>query len=235
MRIKVPRKTEVGNVRSYFSGHYQCYGMNIQAVCDHHCRFLYFAVAAPGVTGDREAIHHCNLNDLIEALPLGTCVIGDNAYEPTERMVPIYGGLDRLDEDADNFNFYASQCRIRIEMAFGIMQMKWGILQRPLQSKLANVRWQAQAIARLHNFVINERLLRTDGVEEAPASTSNGPRYLPAVPHDDDGDAIDLNPLTSPVLRGYSELRERMLQRVKRLKLKRPAGNRIRRKKRKRD
>jgi hypothetical protein len=31
LRIKVPSKREVKNVRSFFSGHYQCYGVNIQA------------------------------------------------------------------------------------------------------------------------------------------------------------------------------------------------------------
>ncbi|CAB9497043.1 expressed unknown protein [Seminavis robusta] len=32
MRIRVPTKKETGNIRSFFSGHYQCYGVNIQAV-----------------------------------------------------------------------------------------------------------------------------------------------------------------------------------------------------------
>ena len=40
LRIKVPPKDKVKNVRSFFSGHYQCYGVNIQAVADHHCRFV---------------------------------------------------------------------------------------------------------------------------------------------------------------------------------------------------
>lgn len=35
LRIKVPSKDEVKNVKSFFSGHYQCYGVNVQAVADH--------------------------------------------------------------------------------------------------------------------------------------------------------------------------------------------------------
>jgi hypothetical protein len=31
LRIKVPSKVEVKNVKSFFSGHYQCYGVNVQA------------------------------------------------------------------------------------------------------------------------------------------------------------------------------------------------------------
>jgi hypothetical protein len=41
------------NVRSFFSGHYQCYGINIQAICDHHSRFTFFHVASPGSVNPR--------------------------------------------------------------------------------------------------------------------------------------------------------------------------------------
>jgi len=47
LQIMVPACSETGNVKSYFSGHYQTYGINIQAACDHKCRFVYAAVAAP--------------------------------------------------------------------------------------------------------------------------------------------------------------------------------------------
>jgi len=50
LQIKVPAKTETGNVKAYFSGHYQTYGINVQAACDHQCRFVYAALAALGGT-----------------------------------------------------------------------------------------------------------------------------------------------------------------------------------------
>jgi hypothetical protein len=37
LKINTPRKNWAKNVRSYYSGHYQCHGVNIQAVADHHC------------------------------------------------------------------------------------------------------------------------------------------------------------------------------------------------------
>ena len=186
-RIKVPTKKEAGNVRSYFSGHYQCYGVNIQAVADHHSRFLYIGLAAPGVTADRDALEQCHkLYDAIEAIPLGMCIIGDAAYEATERMVPVYQGLEKMVAQYDNFNYFASQLRIRIEMAFGMMQMKWGILQRPLSCKLRNVGLLIHTVGRLHNFVINERLLE-EGVPVAvpaddAAMAAATTRYLASVP-----------------------------------------------------
>ena len=67
MEIATPPKKEVHNVKSYFSGHYQTYGINIQAVCDHNCRFLFIGVGGPGVMGDREVIKESGLYNLVKS------------------------------------------------------------------------------------------------------------------------------------------------------------------------
>ena len=54
MEIVTPPKNDVHNVKSYFSGHYQTYGINIKAACDHNCHFLFIGVGGPSVMGDRE-------------------------------------------------------------------------------------------------------------------------------------------------------------------------------------
>jgi hypothetical protein len=82
----------------------QCSGLNIQAAGDHHSRF--------GVMGDNDAMGECSLEKLIKNLPPGYVVIGDAAYTPTEHIVPIFSGVDKSRPDFDNFNFFASQCRI---------------------------------------------------------------------------------------------------------------------------
>ena len=238
MKTKVPRTSEAGNVRAYFSGHYQCYGVNIQAVSDHQSRFTYFAVAAPGKTGDRDAIEKCSLHDLIESLPLGACIIGDPACEATERLVTIFSHGDRLNADDDNFNFCASQCRIRIEMAFDLMQMKWSVLLRPLGCLMCHAPWIAMCVARLHNCVIDERLeaqgkgksSRSDngGESELPPSDDTGTRglsHMPSTPHDENGEPIEIDPqhMGPGVWRGHSILREKMCERVKAKQLTRPS------------
>jgi hypothetical protein len=45
LRIKTPSRIHVGNVKSYFSGHYQCYGINIQAVGCRPLLVLYLLVS----------------------------------------------------------------------------------------------------------------------------------------------------------------------------------------------
>jgi hypothetical protein len=158
LQICTPSKKQVSNVRSFYSGHYNTYGMNIQGACDHHSRFVFLGVAGPGVLGDRDAVFQCPLGNMIENLPGLFCAIGDCAYQPTEHLVPIFGGPQANVAANSNFNFYASQCRIRIEMAFGMMSQKWGILKRPLTCKLSHVKDVVLCIAKLHNYCINERL-----------------------------------------------------------------------------
>ena len=91
MEIMTPPKKEVHNVKSYFSGHYQMYDINIQAVCDHNCCFLFIGVGGPGIMGDREAVKESGLYDLVEKLPGLLYCIDNCAYTPTEHLIPIYG------------------------------------------------------------------------------------------------------------------------------------------------
>jgi DDE superfamily endonuclease len=85
LQIETPHKKHARNVQSYFSGHYQRYGVNIQACCDAHCRFTFLGIGGPGVTKDRTgASRDCGLYDLVENLPPGYICIGDCAYEATE-------------------------------------------------------------------------------------------------------------------------------------------------------
>ncbi len=56
LQIQTPSKAEAKNVKSFFLGHYQTYGVNVQAACDSNCRFSFLGIAGPGVMGDREAI-----------------------------------------------------------------------------------------------------------------------------------------------------------------------------------
>lgn len=225
LRIKVPSRKEVKNVKSFFSGHYQCYGVNIQAVADYKSRFTFLAFAGPGVMGDKEAVSETSLKELIEGLPFGICVIGDAAYCPSEHLVPVYMGVAKTEKKYDNFNYYASQVRIRVEMAFGMMNMKWGILNHPVGVSIRNLRWLIQAVVSLHNFCINERLEREaldaiDGFVEP-----NLPGFLPTVPHDANGDPIDVDALIRETLHGHSYLREHMANKVEARHLQRKGSN----------
>uniref|UniRef100_A0A7S1XZM0 DDE Tnp4 domain-containing protein n=2 Tax=Grammatophora oceanica TaxID=210454 RepID=A0A7S1XZM0_9STRA len=211
--------TGVGNVNAYFSGHYQKYGYNVQAVVDHKCRFLYAKIAAPGGQPDINALKACSdLLDFLKGLPFGHYIIGDNAYPPREYLLPVFGGNERRARGHDDTNFFMSQCRIRSEMAFGMMTNKFGIFQRPLK-KIAkhNLNKLLEAICRLHNFCIDERIYDVNGVppHQQPFDEDN-PRSTP-------GERV-----TVAEISGQSRTRARLVQRVLRLGLTRqqPIANR---------
>ena len=126
--IKCPSmKDSNNNPSSYYSGHYCCHGLNIQAICDASCRFIFFAVAAPGKSSDQAAIERTALPTSLDGLPLGSYVVGDAAYTLPDKCITPFTGSQWLNPTKDAYNYFLSQLRIRIEMAFGILTTKWQI------------------------------------------------------------------------------------------------------------
>jgi hypothetical protein len=132
-------------------------GVNIQAVVDHYGHFLYVAVAAPGGQPDVNVLlARTSLVDILAALPLGYFVVGGNTYPPSEGLVPVFGGNDRNIMANNDANFYMSQCQIRVEMAFGMMKNRFGILQSPLRVSPLHLGTLMQCMERLHNFMLTQ-------------------------------------------------------------------------------
>ncbi len=77
------------NVGSYFSGHYQSYGVNVQATCDAECRFTSISILCPGGTGDSKAFAASYLHQYVSSLPQGIYLVGDNAYLPLHYYLPL--------------------------------------------------------------------------------------------------------------------------------------------------
>jgi len=156
-RIRVPSPTEARRVKDYFSGHYQCYGLNVQAVCDASCRFTSLSVLCPGGTSDSKAFYASNTYDLVQHLPDGFYVVADNAYCLSSSLLIPYSGKDKGDKNKDAFNFFLSQLRIRIEQSFGLLTTKWRVFKKPLELSLWRASLLVESTFRLHNFCIDER------------------------------------------------------------------------------
>ena len=106
---KFPMLKNTSNITSYFSGHYQCYRLNVQATCDLCCHFTLVSVLCPGGTGDSKAFSGSTLYDFIQGLPAGFYMIADNAYTLSEHLLIPYSGTDKKDKSKDAYNFYISQ------------------------------------------------------------------------------------------------------------------------------
>jgi hypothetical protein len=85
-------------------------------------------------------------------------LLGDNAYPVSEKMLTPFCKSDGMNAERDNYNFYLSQLRIRIEMAFGLLVGKWRIFKRPLEVSLRNCHRIIVGAMILHNFCLRNAL-----------------------------------------------------------------------------
>ena len=181
----------VPNPVDYRSGHYGTFGINVQAVCDPDLRFLYWCVAAPGKTGNAAAIQKCTdfqrfLNILRQPDLRGRFFfVADNAYTLSPVMLIPFSGSNQHEANRSAYNFFLSQLRIRIEMAFGRLTNIWRIFRAPLEHNPAKCARIIHAAMRLHNFIIdmNDVLEDVDIEDVSPTLVANmhrrGVGYVP--------------------------------------------------------
>ena len=99
--------SDVPNPTDYRSGHYQRYGLNVQAMCNPNLRFAYISVAGPGKMNDARAFRRLEgLKYWLEHLEDGFFCSGDNAYPLKNNILIPYSGSQRFHEYRDVCNFF---------------------------------------------------------------------------------------------------------------------------------
>ena len=112
-------------------------------------------------------------------------------------MIPLFFSEAAKEEEYDNFNYFVSQCRIRIEMAFGLMTGKFGMLQRKYSGpKIRRIKRLMVVIARMHIFVINKRLRKNLELDNTPTNVNF---HQPTTNHNSLGVPLDGNSKLSTV------------------------------------
>ena len=126
-------------------------------MCESKFRFIYFGAVGVGKTNDNRAVSRCKeLVTWLQNLPKGYFAIGDNAYTIANYLLIPLTSLQMGDNKACRaYNFYLSQLRIHIEMAFGRLTTKWRIFRRNLEGNLDRISDIIVCAAKLHNFVID--------------------------------------------------------------------------------
>lgn len=148
------------------------YGINVQAIVDRKKHILYRNIINRGAEHDSTAFKNStfytwlmdNWKSLAEK---GFYFIGDSAYAIKSFVVtPFDNAVHGTPED--NFNFFHSSSRISVECTFGEIDLRWGILWRPLQFRLKHNVNIIDACMRLHNLIVDRR------EEKAAASVLSG-------------------------------------------------------------
>ncbi|KAL3779629.1 hypothetical protein ACHAW5_000595 [Stephanodiscus triporus] len=91
----------------------------------------------------------------------GLVLFGDNAYINSSFMATPFPNVSSGSKD--DYNFFHSQLRIRVECAFGMLVHRWGILRSaiPMGITIQKTVALVNALAKLHNYCID----RKDGTD----------------------------------------------------------------------
>ena len=161
VKIKKPSKRdEVKDPKSFYSRK-GFYGISVQAIVDSKKRVIFRSIESRGAEHDSTAFKRTGLYkwimdhwDMLKSKRY--FFIGDSAYALRSfLMTPYDNAMHGTAED--NFNFFHSSSRIVVECAFGEIDLRWGILWRPLQFSLFLNCKVIDACMRLHNFIVDFR------------------------------------------------------------------------------
>ena len=117
---------------------------------------------------------------------LGLYFVGDSSYSIRSFLqVPFENSVPQSPEDS--FNYHLSTCRIWVECAFGEIDMRWGILWRPLQFMLSKNIKVIDAALRLHNFIVSRREENDTTTEEFEGYAQESLDFLRDNPYEEIG------------------------------------------------
>ena len=161
VRIRKPQERDgIRNPGSFFSRK-GFYAFNLQVVCDKKKRVLFRSMKCRGAEHDSTAFKRSSFYKMLDdnwkyLKQKGYYLIGDSAYSIRSFLItPFDDAMHGTAED--NFNYFHSSSRISIECTFGEIDMRWGILWRPLAFSMKHNTQVIDACLRLHNFIVDFR------------------------------------------------------------------------------
>ena len=162
VKIRQPSKIRdrVKNPASFFSRK-GFFAVNVQVIVDRKKRVLCRSMLCRGAEHDSSAFKQCSLHKALQRKwnwlrEKGCFILGDSACALRSYLLTPF---DRTVHGTakDNYNFFHSSSRICVECAFGEIDMRWGILWKPLKFNLVNSIQVIDACLRLHNFIVDYR------------------------------------------------------------------------------
>lgn len=186
IRLKCP-----ANSRSMFYNYKKIFSIVLQAVADAKCKFVTIEVGGYGRQSDggtfaSSAIYTMkNSGDLQfpkdSYLPNTTIsmpyvLLADEAYPLLDWVLRPYARRN-LTLENEYFNRRLSRARRCVECAFGIINSKWRILWKPIETTPSNAEIIVKAICILHNTMLDLEDLDTH-MTEGEKFISNKPKNI---------------------------------------------------------
>lgn len=164
IRVKCP-----ANSGSMFFNYKHFFSIVLQGVADAHYKFIYIDVGGYGKQSDGGTFKASDLYRALTerqlqlpppaALPQSNIVapyvfIADEAYPLLPFLLKPYSGTN-LPVDQDSFNKRLSRSRKSIECAFGILNSKWTLLSKCIDTDVRLADSIVKCICILHNTIID--------------------------------------------------------------------------------
>jgi len=137
------------------------YAFNLQVICDTKKRVLFRSMKCRGAEHDSTAFKRSSFYRMLDnswkyLKQKGDYLIGDSAYSIRPFLItPFNDAMHGTAED--NFNYFHSSSRMSIKCTFGGIDMRWGILWRPLAFSMKHNTQVIDACLRLHNLIVDFR------------------------------------------------------------------------------
>lgn len=154
---------------SMFYNYKQFYSIVLQAVADARYRFITIEVGGYGKQSDGgtfrasslfQHLQSCTLNIPLQGVLPSTAVevpyvfIGDEAYPLLKNLLKPYS-RQQLDANKEYFNMRLSRARRVVECAFGIINAKFRILWKPIETSPSFADKIVKTICLLHNIILD--------------------------------------------------------------------------------
>jgi len=133
LRIRRPRVTEVPNPSSYWTRK-GIFAFNVQAAVEADYKVQFLSKVRAGSLHDSMAFSASGLAELldgVDGLPRGHWVPGDDADAAGALFLTPWQGTN-LPWEKDSYNYHHSSSRTVIELVFGQIVSRWGILWRAI-------------------------------------------------------------------------------------------------------
>lgn len=189
IRIKCPEHST-----SLYYNYKHFYSIVLQGVADARYKFVCIDVGGYGHQADSKTFQFSDLYTLLTTNRLnipennelpGTSIkmphvfIGDEAYPLLNNLMRPYSRAC-LTEETEYYNLRHSRARKTIECAFGIINAKWRILWKPIETNPSNADLIIKCICILHNVIIDceggEKQIQTTKPSEQ-SNSSRGKSY----------------------------------------------------------
>ncbi|XP_073840586.1 uncharacterized protein [Musca autumnalis] len=182
IRIKAP-----ANSGSQFYNFKGFYSIVLFAAVDAHCRFLFVSVGTNGKASDSTIYQDSTLYSSLQNGDLNIpCskelvhdqgnkipyfFIGDDAFCLDKHLMKPYSRCLKLNVSQEIFNYRLCRARMVVECAFGRLAKRFGIFNRPIETKTSTVDMIVMAACALHNYLTKKRTTTPDSVIESIPTT----------------------------------------------------------------